>query len=191
MTEQKRMSRTARIIITTIASILILALVAVVFVGYRLYSGMNNAFEIALSDSQVLAENAKAVELDFDFKRGSVLYDVEFYSQGKKYEYKINSDGEILFGSRQSEQGSTAQQSQDSSSLNATLSDITEQHAKQLALSQAGIDESKIYDYDSDIENLNGVKVYDIEFKYDGYEYNYYINAANGAVVQFNKEIDN
>ena len=99
-----------------------------------------------------------------------------------------------MIGFRKSEEGSSAQLYSDSSAKGSekseTESDISEQHAKQLALSQAKLDESKIFDYDADIETFGGIKIYDIEFKYDGYEYNYYINASNGAIVQYNKERD-
>jgi len=191
MTEPKRVNR---IIITTIALIFVIAVIVAIFFCYNVYSGMNTALDAALADAKVLPENAKGVDVEVDFNfRGSV-YDVEFYSDRQKYEYKIDSKGEILIGFRKSEEGSSAQLYSDSSAKGSekseTVSDISEQHAKQLALSQAKLDESKIFDYDADIETFGGIKIYDIEFKYDGYEYNYYINASNGAVVQYNKERD-
>lgn len=192
MSEQRKLNRTARIIITVVALLIIAAMAVFIFVGFRIYSGMNNAFEIALKDAGVLAENTKAVDLDFDLNFSGTVYDVEFYSEGRKYEYKIDSHGEIIIGSRQSEHVAGAEQTADSASqlLEPTVSDITDQHAKQIALSQAGALGKDVRDYEWDIDNKNGIKVYDIEFKYGGYEYNYYINAANGSVVRFSKEID-
>lgn len=194
MTEQKRMNRTARIVITIVALVVIAVVTVVIYFGFRAYSGMNTAFEIALNDAGVLAQHAKAVDVDFDFGLRGTVYEVEFYSQRHKYSYVIDSDGTILQGTGLSEEGSTAQQSKDSSSQSAphdeTVSDITEQHAKQLVLSQASIDETQIYDYDCEIESFAGVKVYEIEFGYNGYEYTYYVNTANGAIVQHGKKFD-
>ncbi|MBR2404731.1 MAG: PepSY domain-containing protein [Clostridia bacterium] len=194
MKEQKRMNRAARIAITIIALVIIAVVCVVIFFGFRAYSGMNTAFEIALNDAGVLAQQAKAVDVDFDFGLRGTVYEVEFYSQRQKYNYVIDSDGTILNASALSEEGSTAQQSKDSSSQSAphneTLSDITEQHAKQLVLSQANIAEDQIYDYDCEIDSFAAVKVYEIEFGHNGYEYTYYVNTANGAIVHHSKKFD-
>lgn len=189
MKEPKRISR---IIITCFASVFVLAVIITIFFAFKAYSGMNVALEAAFNDAKILPETAKAIDVDIDFRfRGSV-YDIEFYSNRQKYEYKIDSGGEVLFCYREAEQGSSAQNSSTSAGEgigdSETVFDISEQHAKQLALSNAGVSEKNITDYDSDLEMLNGIKVYDIEFDCNGYEYNYYINSSNGAVVKFDKE---
>ena len=191
MKEPKRLSR---IIITAVAFIFAVLIVVAIFFCFKAYSGMNVALDVAFNDAKVLPENAKGVDVEIDFSLMGSVYDVEFYSERQKYEYKIDSKGEVLIGFRRSEEGSSAQLSADSAAKGTekseTVSDITEQHAKQLVLSHAKVDETKISDYDADIESFEGIKVYEIEFKYNGYEYNYHINSSNGAIVQFNKERD-
>ncbi len=194
MTDKKRIGRPARITVTVIALVLIIVSVVAIYFAYKAYSGMNVALDTAFADAKILSENARAVDVDVQLKNRGFVYDVEFYSDRQKYEYTVDSKGEILFVYRQTEEGNTAQISVDSSSQkypeSETVSDISEQHAKQLALSHANINEKSITDYDSDIETVGGIKVYEIEFKYSGYEYNYYINASNGAIVKFYKERD-
>ncbi len=191
MREPKRISR---IIITSIALVFIIAVIITIIFAFKAYSGINLALEAAFDDAKILSDNAKGVDVDIDFSLSGSVYDVEFYSQRQKYKYKVDSKGNILFCFRESEEGSSAQISSTSDAktteASETVSDITEQHAKQLALSNAGVSESKITEYDADLENFNGIKVYEIEFEYGGYEYNYYINASNGAIVQFDKQRD-
>ena len=189
MKEPKRISR---IIITCLAAIFVLTVVIAIFFTFKAYSGMNIALEAAFNDAKILPETASAIDVDIDFRFSGSVYDIEFYSQRQKYEYKVDSKGDVLFCFRESEHGSAAQNSSNSAAQGVgdseTIFDISEQHAKQLAISNAGVNEKNITDYDADLEMFNGIKVYDIEFDCNGYEYNYYINASNGAVVKFDKE---
>ncbi len=188
MTEPKRISR---IIITSIAFVFVISVVVAIFFAFKTYRGINAALDASFNDAKILPENAKVVDVDVNFNLRGSVYDVEFYSQRQKYEYKVDSKGNILFCLRESEEGSSAQNSIGSAAEGTeTVSDISEQHAKRLALSNAGVNEDKISQYDADLETFNGIKVYDIEFEYAGYEYNYYINASNGAIVQFDKQLD-
>ena len=49
---------------------------------------------------------------------------------------------------------------------------------------------SQISDKDIELESDNGVQYYEIEFKCRGYEYEIRINAVSGAVMKFEKELD-
>lgn len=68
--------------------------------------------------------------------------------------------------------------------------DIGEAKAKEAALTHAGLSEGDIRKYKAELDYENGVRVYEIEFKWGEYEYSYDIDAATGAVVKSEKEID-
>ncbi len=62
--------------------------------------------------------------------------------------------------------------------------------AKEAALSHAGKAESAVTEMEVKLDYENGMMVYEVEFKADGYEYEYEINAVTGAVVTFDTELD-
>lgn len=66
---------------------------------------------------------------------------------------------------------------------------IGEMKALETALAHAGISEEdiKVYKLNMDVEN--GAMVYEIEFQYGGYEYEYDIDARTGKIVKNEKEI--
>ena len=65
---------------------------------------------------------------------------------------------------------------------------IGEAKARTAALTHAGV--SNVSKYECRLDTENGVKVYEIEFKCGGYEYDYEINAVTGAVVKAEKNLD-
>lgn len=68
--------------------------------------------------------------------------------------------------------------------------DIGEAQAKETALNHAGLSEGDIRKYKAELDYEDGVRVYEIEFKSGEYEYSYDIDAATGAIIKSEKEID-
>lgn len=60
--------------------------------------------------------------------------------------------------------------------------------AKSIALTDAGLKESNVYDLEIDFDSENGVLVYEVDFKTKSYEYEYEINAKTGKIVLEQKE---
>ena len=67
---------------------------------------------------------------------------------------------------------------------------ITLEQAKEIAFNDAGVTEDVIYDYSYEQDIDNGREIFEIDFKADGYEYNYDIDAADGNIIKFDKEKD-
>ncbi|MFV0431985.1 MAG: PepSY domain-containing protein [Alphaproteobacteria bacterium] len=67
---------------------------------------------------------------------------------------------------------------------------ISASSAKRIALKDAGVTSKSIRDYDLDIDRENGRKVYEIDFKYKGREYDYKIDANSGKILRKNVERD-
>lgn len=65
---------------------------------------------------------------------------------------------------------------------------ITENEAKKIAINNANVKETDIYDYNIDFDSENGILCYEIEFKTKTYEYDYDINALNGNIIKKEKE---
>ena len=62
--------------------------------------------------------------------------------------------------------------------------------AKAAALTHAGVSESQVYDTDVELDDEDGRWVYEVEFKADGMEYEYVIDAYTGAVLEYDMEQD-
>ena len=62
--------------------------------------------------------------------------------------------------------------------------------AKSAALTHAGVSESRAYDMDVELDDEDGRWVYEVEFKADGMEYEYVIDAYTSAVLEYDMEQD-
>ena len=67
---------------------------------------------------------------------------------------------------------------------------IGEAKAKSAALSHAGLDNGSITEYECKLDREDGRMVYEIDFKCNGFEYEYEIDAVSGAIVKQDKDID-
>ena len=70
------------------------------------------------------------------------------------------------------------------------LAYISEAKAKSAALSHAGLDSGSITEYECKLDREDGRMVYEIDFKCNGFEYEYQIDAVSGAIVKQDKDID-
>ena len=71
-----------------------------------------------------------------------------------------------------------------------TAQDIGSAKAKSIALHHAGVSENEAYDMDIELDNEDGILVYEVEFKSCNMEYDYEINAATGAILKYESELD-
>lgn len=62
--------------------------------------------------------------------------------------------------------------------------------AQALALKAAGVAEADVRRLSVETETRGGRTVYDVEFRFGGFEYEYWINAEDGAIVKDSWELD-
>ena len=74
---------------------------------------------------------------------------------------------------------------------NNVSGDIGIEKAKEIAMSHAGVSAGSVSFVKAKLDTEDGVKVYDIEFYSGNVEYDYEINAATGAIVSFDQDIEN
>ncbi len=63
--------------------------------------------------------------------------------------------------------------------------------AESITLSHAGLQKSQVRDFECKLDRENGITVYEVEFDYGGYEYEYEINAVSGKIISVEKNRDN
>lgn len=67
---------------------------------------------------------------------------------------------------------------------------ITKEKALEIALTNAQINQNDIYDIEVELDYKYSQTVYEVNFNYQKYEYEYYINAENGKILKSFREID-
>ena len=129
-------------------------------------------------------------EVDPELDESPAHYEVEITSQtGEEFEYKVDAyTGAILESKREAADGTEVPVVQPSNP--AASGDIGYAKAKSVALNHAGVSEGKAYDMDIELDDEDGILVYEIEFKSGGMEYSYEINAATGAILKHEAELD-
>ncbi len=65
---------------------------------------------------------------------------------------------------------------------------ISSQEALQVVLKSLNITENNITDLSNEIDYKYGKTVYEIDFDYQNYEYEYYVDALNGEIIKSFKE---
>ena len=153
--------------------------------------GTDKAMDIAAAafgkaSTAKMAYSAVDPELD----ESPAHYEVEIKSQtGEEFEYKIDAyTGAILESKREAADGTEVPVVQPSKP--APTGDIGYAKAKSVALNHAGVSENKAYDMDIELDDEDGTLVYEVEFKSGGMEYSYEINAATGAILKHEAELD-
>ena len=153
--------------------------------------GTDKAMDIAAAafgkaSTAKMAYSAVDPELD----ESPAHYEVEITSQtGEEFEYKVDAyTGAILESKREAADGTEVPVVQPSKP--AASGDIGYAKAKSVALNHAGVSEGKAYDMDIELDDEDGTLVYEVEFKSGGMEYSYEINAATGAILKHETELD-
>ncbi len=67
---------------------------------------------------------------------------------------------------------------------------ITLDEAKRIAFEDAGVNEEDVYGLETDVDLEGNRRYYEIDFKADGYEYEYDIDAQSGKILKKEKERD-
>ena len=129
-------------------------------------------------------------EVDPELDESPAHYEVEITSQtGEEFEYKVDAyTGAILESKREAADGTEVPVVQPSNP--AASGDIGYAKAKSVALNHAGVSEGKAYDMDIELDDEDGRLIYEVEFKSGNMEYSYEINAATGAILKHEAELD-
>ena len=150
--------------------------------------GEAKAKSVALNHAGISESSTSYIYAKKDWDDGRWVYDVEFWADGKEYDYEIlASDGTILSYDYDAEyqwNGSTGTGS------TSSTADIGEAKARSVALSHAGISESDTSYIYAKKDWDDGRWVYDVEFWADGKEYDYEILASNGTILSYDYDAE-
>ena len=134
------------------------------------------ALQIALEHAGVAQSDAVVTKNHLDFDDGLYEYEIEFFANGKEYDYSISQTGEI----RSYDIEQTLQQPS-----GVLTDDIGADAALQVALEHAGLSQNDIIVAKNKLDTDDGVYEYEIEFYAGGKEYDYTIHAQTGEIRSY------
>ena len=151
---------------------------------------LDKAKEIALSHAGLSSDQVTFVQANKDFDDGIQKYDIEFYCNGKEYDYEINaSNGEIIQYDYDMEYNYIPNNNTTNNQSNVnTTANISAERAKEIALSHAGLASNQVTFQRIELDFDNGIQKYEIEFYYNYREYSYEIDANTGNILSYEQD---
>lgn len=144
--------------------------------------GLEKAKSIALSDAGLKEKNVRFKKEKREWDDGRMVYEIEFYSGNKEYDYEIEaSTGKVI--SRDYETEKHELESDHSKGTTITL-----KKAKQIALKKAGLAEKDGIWKKEKTDQEDGRMVYELKFISKKMEYEFEIDAESGKILEFEKE---
>lgn len=143
------------------------------------------------------ALDSVTAEVDSELDESPAHYEVELHTAWGEFEYLVDAyTGKVISGQKDllttaSTPNATTKPSDQKPDPSGTVQDIGYAKAKSIALNHAGVSENKVYDMEIELDDEDGTLVYEVEFKSGNMEYSYEINAATGAILKHEAELDN
>lgn len=156
--------------------------------------GKNKAMDIAAAEfGKVSSAEMLHSEVDPELDESPAHYEVEITNQsGEEITYKIDAySGAVIAVEREAADDDNASEEQPAKPAQPeTVQDIGHAKATSIALNHAGVDANTVYDINTELDVENGIIVYEVEFKSGNIEYDYEIDAATGAILRHETELD-
>lgn len=171
------------------------------------YIGVDQAITNALAYYNLTRNDVINIECDLDYEHGRMVYEVEFRNGQMEYDVDVDATtGEVVFVDQDGKLPPTTQVTQPTPqpSQNAVVpvapqqnqtpsqntTTLTSQEALNIVLGHAGVAQENAYDIHVEQDFEHSTWVYEIDFKSNGYEYDYEVDANNGTILRSEKEYD-
>lgn len=141
----------------------------------KAYIAQEQALNVVYNHAGVAAEDLVKLEMEFDSKGGTMIYEVEFETTTKKGEYEINATTGAILKSEVKHHNSSAD----------TSGYIGANAARDAALAHAGVAAGDVLEIEIELDSDDHVMTYKVEFLTGSREYECRINATTGAVVTY------
>lgn len=201
------MKKYGKIIIIVVGILVVIALLILIYFKTTFIS-KNEVKDIVTKNMNVSSGDLYFESIDFEFDNS--IYEVEVYYQNRDYEYKIDAkEGKIIYTDYRSVNTNNNQNntnngnnnnngnsngnsnngnSNGQNSLNGVTASISLDEAKNIALTNAGLDINSVRFTREELDHDNHTLVYELEFFYNNIEYDYEINATTGDIISYDKD---
>ncbi len=194
------MKKYGKIIIIVVGIIAVIALLLLICFKVTFIS-KKEVKDIVVDDMNVSSNDVYFESIDLELDKN--YYEVELYYQNNDYEYKVDAkNGKVIYndfnvtnnsnnnglGNSNSNSNSNGNGNGNNNSNNAGNAKISLQEARNIALTHANLDISVVNMVKCESEYYNGVLVYEIDFTYNNYEYDYKVDANTGEIISYDKD---
>ena len=155
--------------------------------------GKDKAMDIAVAEfGKASAAEILHSEVDPELDESPAHYEVEITGRnGEEIEYKIDAYSGAVIAVKPEMADDEASEAQPAKPAQPeTAQDIGHAKAKSIALNHAGVDANTVYDMNIELDVEDGTSIYEVEFKSGNKEYDYEIDAATGAILKHEAEVD-
>ena len=137
------------------------------------------------------ALDSVTAEVDSELDESPAHYEVGLHTAWGEFEYLVDAyTGKVFSGQKDLLAAVSTPNATTKPTAPSDGADIGHAKAKSIALNHAGLSENQAYDMDIELDDEDGTLVYEVEFKSGGMEYSYEINAATGAILKHETELD-
>lgn len=149
------------------------------------------AVKVTLEEAKELVlEKAGLKEKDVVFTKsklenddGRWVYEIDFKTDETRYDSEVDAiEGKIT------EWKVEAKKNVEKKEQATVKAEITLEKAKKIALDKAGLKEKDVVFEEARLDNDDGRRVYDIEFRHERVEYSFEIDAADGRIIEWEKD---
>ncbi len=145
---------------------------------------------IALESLGLTRDQVRFDRSELDYERGVQVWEVEFRHENTEYDFEIDATtGEILKQKPEQKKPETpAVPEPPAEPPKAETGELTEEEAVAIALAHAGLTEEQVTRLRVEKDIDRGITLYEIDFDYGGYEYEYEIRVSDGKILK--QELD-
>ena len=152
------------------------------------YIGLESAYEKLLAHIGETKETVTLISGEWDREKGVSVYEFELLKGTDKLKYTVNAvSGDLIHTGESTDNNSSAGQSGGNTAQDVAISAAD---AKGIALAHAGLSSVEGIITECELEKEHGIFVYEIDFDYNGYEYEYLVSASTGEIIEADKEKD-
>ena len=164
---------------------------------------------IALDHAGLTAEQVLCLKAHKDQEDGILIWEVDFHFEEMEYDYEIHAvTGEVLKAEKERDNdpcdahknghkhentqgnGHHKEEKPQPEPKPEQTKNLSAQEAKAIALEHAELSADQVTGLKAEKDRENGRLVWEVEFKYDGWEYEYEIDAQTGEIIHSEKEWD-
>lgn len=195
------MKKYGKIIIIVVGILVVIALLILIYFKTTFIS-RNEVKGIIAANMNANVNDLYFEDIDFDLDKG--IYEVEVYYHNDAYEYKVDArtsteGGRIIYtdfkyftngitDDNSSNNNNSNANGSSNNGNNATTASISLDEAKNIALTHANLTEDVVSLLRTEQEYDDGILVYEIDFTYDTYEYDYKIDANTGDIISYDRD---
>ena len=157
------------------------------------------AVSIALKHANLTEDQVTRLHTEFGYDDGRPEYDVDFHYGGWEYDYEIHAvTGDILRSECEpaepvpTKPAKTDPPTTDPAPVSSqpAADRLTKEQARDIALKHAGLSVNDVTRLRVEFDYDGGRPEYEVDFRHDGYEYDYEIHAETGRIITWDKDRD-